>query len=424
MSECSPPSWFRKRFRWVRWALGVCAVLAAIGAAAWFATPWYVRTRLLPDLWAQYGLTVTAERQDLSVADGTSEFHGVRIVDGEEEVLTAKRMEARVSLRGLYEGRTIFDSLVFHDPVVHARLEAEGRTNVGRILERGTDSPAAPRPATLWKEVFVHGGTVEWDDPARGVRLRILDIEAAVLDVQTGSGERQDRFGQISVDANLEQSSGKAAPLSIVYWTTFSGSAGPTFVAHAALTGIDLDSFPGYVDAAQQSRLGVDHLDLVVSMEVREGSIRRGAAVAISPERTRPLTLLFGGQFDDPVFDRRSKLIALLELPVSRLGRVGDVVWETGSAVVGGVVGVIEGVVHGDLLGAGESAVGGVRGGVFAFGSNTLDALEEVGRALGLVAQEEARDTTAIHDRHRALFLAARDEAAQEWSRAHSDRGW
>jgi hypothetical protein len=159
-------------------------------------------------------------------------------------------------------------------------------------------------------------------------------------------------------------------------------------------------------------------------MEVREGIIRRGAAVAISPERTRPLTLLFGGQCDDPVFDRRSKLIALLELPFSRLGRVGDVVWETGSAVVGGVVGVIEGVVHGDLLGAGESAVGGVRGGVFAFGSNTLDALEEVGRALGLVAQEEARDTTAIHDRHRGLFLAARDEAAQEWSRAHSDRGW
>jgi hypothetical protein len=126
---------------------------------------------------------------------------------------------------------------------------------------------------------------------------------------------------------------------------------------------------------------------------------------------------------DDPVFDRSSKLLALWELPFSRLGRVGDVVWETGSAVVGGAVGVIEGIVHGDVLSAGESAVGGVGGGVLALGSNTFDALEEVGRALGLVVQEEARDTTAIHDRHRALFLAARREAAQAWSGAHSDRG-
>ena len=423
MSGASAPR-SRKRFRWVRWAVGACAVLAAIAAATWFAAPWYVRTRLLPDLWARYGLTVTAEREDLSIADGTTELHGVRIFDGHEEVLAAKRMEARVSLRGLYEGRTIFEHFVFDDPVVHARLEADGRTNVGKILERPTDSQAAPRPATLWKEVLVHGGTVEWDDRPRGVRLRIVDIEAAVLDVETGSGERQDRFGQISIDANLEQSSHEPAPLSIVYWTTSSGSTGPTFVAHAALTGIDLDSLPAYVDAAQRTSLGVDHLDLVVSMDVSEGIIRRGAAVAISPERTRPLTLLFGGRFDDPVFDRSSKLIALWELPFSRFGRVGDVAWETGSAVVGGVVGVIEGVVHGDLLGAGESAVvGGVGGAVLALGSNALDALEGVGRALGLVAPEEARDITAIHAHHRALFLAARREAAQAWSRAHSDRG-
>lgn len=422
MSGASPPR-SRKRFRWVRWALGACAVLAAVAAAAWFATPWYVGARLLPDRWAQYGLTLTAERQDLSIADGTAELHGVRIFDGDEEVLTAKRMEARISLRGLYEGRTIFEYFLFDDPVVHARLEADGRTNIGKILERRIDSRAAPRPATLWKEAFVHGGTVEWDDRARGVRLRIVDIEAAVLDVETGSGERQDRFGQISIDGNLEQSSHEPAPLSIVYWTTPSGSTGPTFVAHAALTGIDLDSFPAYVDAAQRASLGVDHLDLVVSVDAREGIIRRGAAVATSPERTRPLTLLFGGRFDDPVFDRSSRLIALWELPFSRFGRVGDVVWETGSAVVGGVVGVIEGAVHGDLPGAGESAVGGVGGGALALGSNALDALEGLGRALGLVAPEAARDTTAIHARQRALFLAARGEAAQAWSPADSDRG-
>jgi hypothetical protein len=43
MSEASP-SRSRKRFRWVRWALGVCCVLAA---AAWLATPWYVRAKVL-----------------------------------------------------------------------------------------------------------------------------------------------------------------------------------------------------------------------------------------------------------------------------------------------------------------------------------------------------------------------------------------
>jgi hypothetical protein len=345
----------------------------------------------------------------------------VRVLDGEEEVLTAKRAELRVSLRGLYEGRTVFERVVLDEPVVHVRLGAEGRTNVVEILQRRRHSQGAPRPATLWKEALVHGGTVEWNDRARGMRLRILDIEAAVLDMETGRGERQDRFGQISIDAKLEQSSQQPAPLSIIYWSTFSDSAGRTFVAHAALTGIDLDSFPGYVDAAQRASLGVDHLDLVVSMDVREGIIRRGAAVAISPERRRPLTLLFGGPLDDPIFDRSSRLMALWELPFSRLGRVGDVVWETGGAVVGGAVGVIEGLLHGDLLGAGESAAGGVGGGVLALGSNALDALEALGRKLGLVEEEEARDIPKIHAHHRALFLTARREAAEAWSRGHPE---
>jgi hypothetical protein len=423
MNGASPPK-SRQRFWWVRWALGACSLGAAVVAGVWIATPWYVSTQLLPGLWARYDLTLTADQEDLSIIDGSADLHGVRILDGDEEVLTATRMEARISLRGLYAGRTIVERLVFDHPVVHARLEADGRTNIGKILERPRTNPQrAKRPATLWEEVLVHGGTVECDDRARGVTLRILDIEAAILEVQTGSGAPQDRFGQISVDANLEQPGREPAPLAIVHWTTASGSTEPTFVAHAALTGIDLDSFPAYVDATQRASLGVDHLDLVVSMDVREGIIRRGAAVATSPERKRPLTLLFGGPFDYPVLDRSSTLIALWELPFSRLGGVGDVAWETGSAVVGGAVGAIEGLVRGDLSGAGGSAVEGLGGGAQALASNALDTIEGIGRALGLVAQEEARDTTAIHAHQRALFLAARREAEQVWSRAHADRG-
>jgi hypothetical protein len=394
-------------------------VLAAIAALTWFATPWYVRTRLLPDLWARYGLTLTAERQDVSIFDGSTVFHDVRVLDGEEEVLSAKRMEIRVSLRGLYEGRTVFERIVLDEPVLHARLGAEGRTNIGEILQRPKHGQGPPRPATLWKEALVHGGTFEWDDRERGVKLRIRDVEAAILDMETGRGERQDRFGQISIDAKLEQPRHEPAPLSIVHWTTSSAGTGRSFVAHAALTGIELDAFPGYVDAGQRASLGVDHLDLVVSMDVREGIIRRGAAVAISPERRRPLTLLFGGPLDDPVFDRSSQLIALWEFPFAQLGRVGDVVWETGGAVVGGAVGVIEGLLHGDLLGAGTSAAGGVGGGLLALGSNALDALEDLGRKLGVVEEEEARDIAKIHAHHRALFLTARSEAAEAWSGAH-----
>ena len=420
MSEASSPR-FRKWFRWVRWALGACALLAA---AAWFATPWYVRAKVLPDLWARYGLTMAAERQDLSIAGGTADLHGVRFLDGDEEVLTAKRMEVRISLRGLYQGRTIVERLVFDDPVFHSRIEADGHTNVGKILERPKTNPeAAKRPATLWEEVLFHRGTVECDDRARGVKLRIVDLEAAVLDAQTGSGESQDRFGQISIDANLEQPTSKPAPLTIVHWTSSAKGAEPSFIAHAALTGIDLDSFPAYVDATYRASLGVDHLDLVVSMDVRDGIIRRGAAVATSPERKRPLTMLFGGRFDDPVFERSSQLIALWELPFARLGRVGDVTWETGSAVVGGAVGVIEGLVRGDPFGAGGTAVEGVGGGVQALTSNALDAVEGIGRALGLVAQEKARDATALHAHQRALFVAARRDAEQAWSSAHPDRG-
>jgi hypothetical protein len=393
-----------------------------LAAAAWFATPWYFHAKVLPDLCARYGLTMEAERQDLSISDGTADLHGVRFLDGDEEILTAKRMQLRISLRALYQGRTIVERLVFDDPLLHARIEADGHTNVGKILERPRTNPqAAKRPATLWEEVLVHRGRIEWHDRARGVRLRIVDIESAVLDVQTGSGESQDRFGQITIDASLEQPERKPAPLAIVFWTTSSVSTEPTFVAHAALTGIDLDSFPAYVDAEYRASLGVDHLDLVVSMDVREGIIRQGAAVATSPERKRALTLLFGGRFDDPVLDRSSQLIALWDLPFARLGRVGDVTWETGSAVVGGAVGVIEGLVRGDPFGAGGAAVEGVGGGISALGSGALEAVEDIGRALGLVAQEEPRDATALHAHQRELFLAARREAAQAWSSARPD---
>jgi hypothetical protein len=387
-------------------------VTVAIAAATWLAMPWYVGTRLLPDLWARVGLTVTAEEQVLSVADGTAELHGVRIFDGEEELLSAKRMKVQVSLRGLYEGRTVFESVVVDAPIVHARLESDGHTNLRRILERRTVAEAAARPATLWKEVLVHGGTLHWDDPAHGMRVRFLDVEAALLDMQTGGGARQDRFGQMTLDANVEQPSEEPAPLSIISWQTSPGGARPAFVAHAALTGIDLDAFSGYVDPVQRGSLGVDHLDLIVSIDVQQGTIRRGAAVATSPERTRPLSLLFGGPFGDPVLDRSSELLALWELPLSRLGRVGDVVWEVGDAVAGGAVDIVDEVLRGDLLGAGESTLGGVGESALAIGSNTLDVLGDLGRALGLVAPEAARDIAAIHARRRALLLTARREAA------------
>lgn len=407
------------RAGWLRWALGAFALLAAIAAGSWLAAPWYVRTSLLPGLWAQYGLTVAAERQHLSLADGTARYQTVLISQDQEALLAAKHMELQVSLRGLYEGRTVFERVVFDQPVLHARVGADGRTNVGTLLGSRPRAHGASRgSAALWEEILIHGGTFEWDDPAQEKRIRIVDIEATALAIQTGGGERRERFGEVTLDGNLEQRA-DPAPLSIVCWTISSADEGGTFVLHAALTGIDLDSFPGYVDATQRSRFGVDHLDLVVSMEVRDGVIRRGAAVAVSPERTRPLTLLFGGPIDDPVLDRSSRLAALLELPFSRLGRLGDVVWETGGAVVGGAVGVIDGVVHGDLVGAGGAAVGGVGGGALALGSNVLDALEALVRGLGLVAPGQARDVATIHAHHRASFLSARREAAEAWSRAH-----
>ena len=407
--------------RWIRWALGASALIGALAAAAWLAAPWYVRTRVLPDLLARYGLTMVFERHAVSIADGIADLHGVRLLDGSEAVLTAKRMRVRISLRGLYAGRTIVESLVFDEPVVHARLEADGRTNIGKILRRPSVDPRiAPRPATLWEQVLVHGGRLECADRTRGVTFRILDIEATLLDVQTGKGERQDRFGQISVDAKLAQPGHDAAPLAIVYWATLAENPEPSFVAHIAVTGIDLDSFPAYVDATQRAQLGVDHLDLVVSMDVRKGIIRRGAAVATSPERTRPLTLLFGGPFDAPVLDGSSKLLALWELPFARLGGVGDVAWEAGSAVVGGAIDVVEALVKGDPFGAGESAAEGVGGGIQAFGSGALDLIEGMGRALGLVDPEKPRDLAAIHAHQRELFLASRRAAEQAWLRAHA----
>jgi hypothetical protein len=400
-----------------RLALVACALVAALVASAWIATPWYVSRRVLPGLWARYGLTMTVERQELAISTGNVDLYGVRILDGDEVILTAQRVQTRVSLRGLYTGSTVVERMVFDAPVLHARLDGEGRTNVGRILERRRADPKAVlHPATQWRDVRVHGGTLEFADRARGGTLRIRDIEASVVDVQTGSGAEQGRFAEITIDAKLEQSGGAPAPLTIVQWTTTSDSTEPTFVAHLALTGIDLDAFPAYVDSSQRTSLGVDDLDLIVSMDVRDGIIRRGAAIAMSSARTRPLTLLFGGPFAAPVVDGSSKLLALWELPFARLGRVGDVAWETGSAVGGGAIGVIEEIGRGDLIGAAGSAAEGVGGGVRALASSALDGIEDLARALGLGAAEETRDARAIHAHQRALFLAARREAAQEWS--------
>ena len=406
------------RFSWIGWTLGAGLVLAAAG---WLATPWYVYAKLLPDVMARYGLTIAADRRDLSIAGG-ADLHDVRFLDGDEVLLTAKRMNVIISVRALYGGRTIVERLVFDDPVLHTRIDANGRTNLGTILERPRKLPqGAKRPATLWKDVAIHRGTIECEDRPRGVKLRIVDIESGVLDLQTGDGESEERFGQITLDGNLEQPKRKPAPLSIVHWTTSTTTSKPTFIAHAALTGIDLDSFPAYVDAKYRASYGVDQLDLVVSMDVRDGVIRRGAAVATSPERKQPLTLLFAGPFDDPVLDRSGQLAALWDLPFARLGRLGDVTRETGNAVVGGAVEVVEELAHGDPFGAGGAAVEGVGGGVSALGSSALDAVEDVGRALGLVEPEKPRDVAAVHAHQRDLFLAARRAAAQSWSRARPD---
>src|SRR5688572_8518763 len=236
----------RRQFPWIGWVLGVCIALAA---AAWLATPWYVYAKLLPDVIGRYGLTIAADRRDLWIAGG-AQLHDVRFLDGDEVVLAAKRMNVRISLRAFYGGRTIVERLVFDDPVLHTRLGANGYTNVGKILARPKRQPGArQRPATLWREIVAHRGTIEFHDRERGVRLRLVDVESEVLDLQTGGGESQDRFGQITVDANLEQLDHESAPLSIVHWTTSTTTSQPTFVAHAALSGIELDAFPAYVDA-------------------------------------------------------------------------------------------------------------------------------------------------------------------------------
>jgi hypothetical protein len=421
MSETAAPRWLETRTRSVRWALGACAGLASIAAAVWFGTPRYVDTWLLPKLWQRWALTVTAEQRDFSIIDGAAAFRGVQVFDGDEEVLSAQRIEVRVSLRALFDGRTVLERVVVDEPVVHAYIGTDGRTNLARILSRNEGRQTEPRPATLWKDVSVHGGTVEWDDRSSGVSLRILDIETTALDMQTGDGERQDLFGQITLDANLEQPDREPAPLAIVYWETSPEALGPDFVARAALTAIDLDGFADSIDTARRATLGVDHLDLVVAMDVREGVIRRGEAVATSPERARPLTLSFGGPLAEPIFDRSSQLVSLAEFPFTRLGRLGDVAWVAGVGVAGGGVGVVAGVARGDLPAAGKSAVRGAGGGVVeALGQNALEAIEAVGRALGVGEheQEEPRDAAAIHAQRREQLLTAQRRAEEVWSPA------
>jgi hypothetical protein len=88
--------------------------------------------------------------------------------------------------------------------------------------------------------------------------------------------------------------------------------------------------------------------------------------------------------------------------------------------VVGGGIDVVEALVRGDPLGAGESAAEGVGGGLQAFGSGALDLIQGMGRALGLVDPEKPRDSTAIHAHRRELFLASRRDAEQAWSHAHA----
>jgi hypothetical protein len=419
----------------------VLLVVAALVAGKLALAPW-VRGKIQYALANRYGLDLTVESVSLDVFGGSATLIGIRVRDGDRIVLDAAEARGTIGVRDVLDGRYDFGKLVLVRPVLHIAAEPSGGTDLAKILARPPRKPPRPGPpdVVVFRDLRIEDGRVEFVDALTGpeppLRLVLDELQVTATELQLSGTPATDSWGDVRADARLPQPDFPGR-LSIVGWAR-QRQRRPTFVAHAALTGLDLRALPQYVSATDRFALGSDVLHLTASFDVRDGEITLGAIAAEVAGTSTVLPMLVGGTTDAPVFDEDSHLATLMRLPLGRIGRVGEVAagaaWSVlkggagaaqdvgggvvgaGKSIAGGAGGAYEGLSHGDPLGALQAVGGGLFGGAKSLGSGLVEGVKSIfgggsdaAQALAGVAPADldAQFTKLHRERRRRMLQAA-----------------
>ncbi len=375
-------TWTRKR----KWITATSVAVASLMATA-VVGRLMAAERLLEALRAavldRYGLEARADDVTLSLVRGTAVFENFRVLDGPVTVFEAARIEVDGRVLDVLERRFDCAKLTVLRPVVRIVVEADGRTNLRRILATPRKDASAPRPADLLqlREGTFEGGRVEFTDvvtdPGLPVTVVARQLRGTMNEWQFSGEPSAVSSGDFRADGEIRQP-GFPARVSVVAWCSPPGGD-PTWTLQAAVTGFDLRLVPQYVGAAGRAALGGDYIHVAVDIRSRSGVIGPGAVVGEVAGSGTVLPMRVGGTTSEPVFDAESPLATLLRIPLARAGRLGAVTLDAGWSVVKGGAGAVVDV-GGGVVDAGVSLGTGLvnAGGEFLSG-RPLPALAEAG---------------------------------------------
>jgi hypothetical protein len=438
-------TWSRRR-RWIAASAGILVAVAVTVVIERLTLSARVLRSIETAIAERYGVEVRADDLTLSVLDGTAALECVRISEGGKVVFEAERVEAGMRVRDAIDGRYDLARLVLVRPVLRVVVEADGRTNVRRILARPANPPeSGRRGVAVLRDATAQGGRIEFDDavtdPAAPMHAVLRDVRVSVAEMQLSGDPVTESACDFRADCVLEQP-GFPARVSVVAWGSRPGAAS-SLSLHAAITGLDLRQVPHYASAAQRAAIGGDLIHLVADIQARDGVIEPGAVVGEVPGAGVVLPLRVGGTTSEPLFDIESPLGTLLQFPLARVGRFGTVAFGAGwSAVKSGAgaasdigsggaqagealgegFGTAGGdVIAGDPLGALGAAGGGVVGAATSLGGGFVAGAK---RLLGLGADDPPagadaalldREFAEVHARRRlAMLRAARASVSRD----------
>ncbi|MCX8091707.1 MAG: hypothetical protein N3I86_12385, partial [Verrucomicrobiae bacterium] len=207
--------------RWIRWLLGVVAVLAGLLLVTYFivASGFFVRTFVLPRVGHQLGATLTARDAAFSPFSRL-ELWEVKLAPpaaapgaAAEPLFTAAHLRARYRLGDLLAGKIALEELALDSPTLNVIENADGSSNLDPISKATTAreqrAPAqppspAPTPALDLKRITITNATLRHVVTARdGSRevIEVKDFALALSDLKNGGVGRVAFSGTF----NLEQ---------------------------------------------------------------------------------------------------------------------------------------------------------------------------------------------------------------------------
>ena len=164
----------------------ILTVIAALGVLALLIPADSVREAVKTEIRTVTGLDVSLRgAADVSLfPSGSISFANVALGDGDEPVLAAERLAARLRFFPLFTGRIEIADVVLIRPRINVLVGQDGRSNWSGLIDSlaRTLDPKASRPghATSFSEIRVASGTIVVKDASRGVTETLTDVNMAL----------------------------------------------------------------------------------------------------------------------------------------------------------------------------------------------------------------------------------------------------